>query len=414
MQPSTIARWLSIFVALARYFWMGRGERAEVLMRRRGLAWVLVVMCSVVALGLSAWSTSGAKAPQPGPRQASAALSRAVAVNTFVSLVPACGCARSTELDEFSTVTGGLTRRLGAVALPSVASVDAPAVKPDGRLLITVSTGWRCDAHGAYAECPRIAPNSCTNSVLSDAPEEGNPSVAFTVSGRSQINDAVPSPNGRSVAFGKTPCTNENGLTGLFVRNQGASGRERLLFGRRNACDEIDRPSWNAAGDRLLFVYNRALSPPTAGPAGGIRACGQSRSEMIVTTVASPHVLRTIRPQHGCVFKTAAYDGPDLVAIEGCDLGGPVARVGTTDAQAYLVRVSRTGQRLQRWTLRRGLEDALITPEPGRTRLLITQDLPANSSEPEADWVWELDGTHLRLIRHYKANDAAQVLAVGY
>jgi hypothetical protein len=46
--------------------------------------------------------------------------------------------------------------------------------------------------------------------------------------------------------------------------------------------------------------------------------------------------------------------------------------------------------------------------------VLITQDQPANEPYPERDWLWEFDGHHLRSIAHYKAEDAAQVLAVPW
>jgi hypothetical protein len=40
-----------------------------------------------------------------------------------------------------------------------------------------------------------------------------------------------------------------------------------------------------------------------------------------------------------------------------------------------------------------------------------TVELPAIA---ERDWVWEFDGQHLRAIAHYKASDAAQVLAIRW
>jgi hypothetical protein len=47
-------------------------------------------------------------------------------------------------------------------------------------------------------------------------------------------------------------------------------------------------------------------------------------------------------------------------------------------------------------------------------RVLISQDQPANEPYPERDWVWEFDGQHLRLIHHYEAYDAAEIIAIPY
>lgn len=297
--------------------------------------------------------------------------------------------------------------------LPAVADVNAPAVQSDGDLLITVSTGWRCAADGAYMECPRIAPDSCTNKVLNATPGEHKLQVAFTVPGRVAIENAIPSPNGRAVALYQAPCTSENGLTGVFLRST-STAHERLLFGRRNACDAIHRPAWNTSGGRLMFVYDHARSVPTRGPVGDVRGCGEARNEIVVTGTGPHPRIDRIADEKGCVYAAAAFDARGVLAVEGCKRGSRPDPVSTTDGNAYLVQLSPSGRRLERWALKRGLEQALITHQPGTQRLLITQDLPANNHEPEADWVWELDGNRLRLVRHYPANDAAQVLAVGW
>lgn len=384
------------------------------MLMRRGWIWgVLLLACGVAVWGVGGWSADSAGSRQSRSMRVASAHSGLQRRDRFLSLVPACGCARRTELDAYSTVTGRWTRRLGSVPLPAVADVDAPAVQNDGDLLITVSTGWRCAARGHYMECPKIAPNSCTNRVLSDTPGAGRLRVAFTVPGRSAIEDAIPSANGGSIAFYRAPCTSENGLTGVFLRST-RTARERLLFGRRNACDAIDRPAWNTSGDRLVFVYDHARSAPTRGPVGGVRGCGQTRNEIVVTGTGPHHRIDRIADEEGCAYAAATFDPRGVLAVEGCKRGSRPDPVSTGDGDAYLVQLSASGQRLERWALKRGLEQALITHEPGTRRLLITQDLPANNNEPEADWVWELDGAHLRLVGRYPANDAAQVLAVGW
>jgi hypothetical protein len=60
------------------------------------------------------------------------------------------------------------------------------------------------------------------------------------------------------------------------------------------------------------------------------------------------------------------------------------------------------------------MEQAVIATEPSSGDVLISQDEPANEPYPERDWVWEFDGHHLRSIAHYRAEDAAQVLAIPW
>lgn len=371
--------------------------------------------CAVLVLALGGCATARHGASQTRRGRPREVVSRRVpTTRAFLSLVPACGCARHTELDLFSTVTGKLTYSLQAIHLAPVADVDAPALQAHRGLLITVSTGFRCAAHGTYAECPHIKPNSCTNEVLRIVPGAAPPVVAFTLPGRYEINDAIPSPDGRAIVLARSPCTTRNGLTDLIVRSSPA-GHNWALFGRRNACDEIERPAWNQTGSQVVFVYDRARSAPDGGPASGVRGCPTSRNEIVTTAVAaSRRHIRRIADEKGCAYAAAAFDSRGVLAVEGCKQGGPRNVFGTNLGDGYLVQFDPAGHRLQRWRLKRGVEHALISAEPATKRLLITQDLPANNHEPEADWVWELDGSHLRLIDHYRAQDAAQVLAVGW
>ena len=331
----------------------------------------------------------------------------------FVSLVPACGCARHTDLEEFSAVNGRRVASLGSVAIPQDAEVDAPAAQPDGSLILTASTGPRCALRGNFAECPRIAASSCTSQVVRITPGQRESQIAFRVPGRFAINDAVASPDGQQIAFGQAPCTDRNGPTGLFVRDP-ITHDGRLVFGRDNACDQVGRPAWNPSSTQIAFVYDRAPSAPAGGPVGGVRGCSEPHNELVITGLGSHPAVRRIQDARGCVWAAVAFDPRGILAAEGCRQGSHPDIASQSDDDVFLVQLSNIGLRQRRWALKRGLEEALITPQPGTRRLLITQDLPANNNEPEADWVWQLAGTQLRLIDHYPADDAAQVLAVGW
>jgi hypothetical protein len=114
------------------------------------------------------------------------------------------------------------------------------------------------------------------------------------------------------------------------------------------------------------------------------------------------------------MFRAAAFDQDGIVAAEGCTRGDPQHGVGSFLGHAYLLQLNAQGKLMRRIGLRIGMEEALVVAEPSTGRVLVTEDLPANAPYPERDWVWEFDGRHLRLIARYKADDAAQVLAVPW
>jgi hypothetical protein len=125
--------------------------------------------------------------------------------------------------------------------------------------------------------------------------------------------------------------------------------------------------------------------------------------------------LTLIDPDHGCIFGAAAFARVGIVAAEGCQQGDPEHGVGSYLGHAYILQYSPQGRLAMRIPLHLGLEQAVVATEPSTGNVLITQDhQPANEPYPERDWVWEFDGHHLRPIAHYKADDAAQVLAVPW
>jgi hypothetical protein len=97
--------------------------------------------------------------------------------------------------------------------------------------------------------------------------------------------------------------------------------------------------------------------------------------------------------------------------VEGCRQGSPKGFSDASLGDAYLR--GRNDRLIRRVALERGLEEAEVATDPGTGNVLVTQDQPANQG-PEYDWVWEFDGTHLRLIARYDANDAAQVIAIPW
>jgi hypothetical protein len=124
--------------------------------------------------------------------------------------------------------------------------------------------------------------------------------------------------------------------------------------------------------------------------------------------------VRLVAPDRGCAFKSAAFDGHGLVATEGCNRGDPLNEGSSHLGEAYLVQLNAAGRKQERIRLKLGLLESLVATIPATSDVLVTENQPANEPYPERDWVWEFDGAKLRPIANYKANDAAQIIAVPW
>ena len=334
---------------------------------------------------------------------------------SFLSLVPACGCAAHTEVQQFSLTTGRLMRRLDSVAAGDLAFAK-PVALAGGRLLLTFVGGPRCAVSGVFAECPTVTPDSCVNVVESLRPGQGPMTELFTVPGREAIGGVVPSRDGSRVAFAQSPCTRQHGLTGLYVRDR-ATSLETPVMTRANACDGFGPAAWNRTGSALVFPYDAALGPAGRGPDGTVAGCPNTRSRLAVASLTATGAVRSVRliaPDRGCAFGAAAFDTAGLLAAEGCRVGSPRGFSAPDLGDAFLVQLTSSGRVTSRIALQRGLESASIVAEPRSSGLLVTQDQPANNGGPEDDWVWEYNHRRLRSIAHYPANDAAQIIAVAW
>lgn len=360
----------------------------------------------VTLVGLLVLAVAAAADGAGSPPRAHAGATSPAGADTFVSLVPACGCARRTALDVFSAVTGKRLSTLSAVALPADAHVDA-AADHDGRVLVTASTDARCAVTGKYMECPKIAPNSCTNKATFYGPQPGWSATAFSEPGTREIGAAVPSPDGREVAFASASCTGAAGMTGIFIRDL-ATGAQRAVVSSPNQCDSYGRPSWSADGRRLAFAYQQAHGPiRRMGGAGTVCPTGATR--LAVAQLGGG--TTAIGSDRGCAWRSAAFDRSGIAVAEGCAAGSPHGATANNTGHAYLVQFNDALHRTHTVALKLGLEQALVATTASGG-VLVTQDQPANNGTPEDDWVWAFNGAHLHAIAHYRAHDGAQVIAV--
>jgi hypothetical protein len=315
-------------------------------------------------------------------------------------------------LDLFSLSSGRKLRRLASVSVGRGLQLATPAAADDGRLFLTFTGEAVCAPKGTFAECPKFVPNSCRNIVTSLLPGQRTGRVAFTVAGSESIGEAVPNPAGNEMALSMTPCLSLHGTTGLFVRDL-KTGLTRPVTTSANRCDGFGPAAWNRTGSEVVFPLDRANGRPIP-MAGGI-ACPGGRSYLAVApSPKGPRrgAVKLMKSDHACIFRAAAFDSVGVAAVEGCDRGDPQQGVGSYLGQAFLIQYGLEGRVIARIPLRLGLESAVVATEPSTGDVLITQDQPANEPYPERDWVWVFDGQRLRPVAHYRAFDAAQILAV--
>lgn len=336
---------------------------------------------------------------------------------TFISLVPACACGNHTELDEFSLADGRLLRRIAPIAVGSKGgqALDTPAATADGALLLTYTHGARCKPGTSTMDGCDAKPDTCGNTVERLLPGQKRPSTLFTVPGDVAIGEAVPNPAGSEVAFTETPCTGRHGVTGLFVREL-RTGRTQPLYLTANRCDGFTAPAWNAAGTSLAVGFFRARGGPS-NSLGGVTCPAAGHDDLLIVSAAPTMAVAStpMTPGRGCQFYAVAFDDLGPVAADGCSRGSPHGFSSSNLGYAYLVQYDSAARRItERLPLQRGMEEAVVDTIPGTGRVLVTQDQPANNGTPEDDWVWSFDGHHLRAIAHYRADDAADVLAVPW
>lgn len=305
------------------------------------------------------------------------------AASSFVSLYPLYS---PSEIDQYSLGSG---RQLGALApVPSSpdarqgSSVSNPHLRADGDYVITLGHGARCaTSHGA---CHPIA-NTCASQIETIDPATQTDQLLFSVSGAWLVDDAVPSPNGRSIALVENAC---NGKAARLVVRDLRSGHQRIVARHLSACGLDSSVTWTRNGTKLAFAYARHQNPdyPTS-------ACALAVAPAAPT--AQPANWTFIQPDAKCSFQSAASDAIGLVATESC----------TTSAGNELVQMAGSGRVIRRVSLQPDYSRALtVASDPWAHTVLVSQVVP---TEPDESWVWTFDGSKLHLVRYYFGADIA-------
>jgi hypothetical protein len=314
-------------------------------------------------------------------------------------------------LEEFSLADGRPVRRLATLKVEQGTDLAMPTVDRSGEAWLTFSSGPRCTSN--VSGCGP-APNSCSGRVLRLNLSSGQGATPLRFPPSQLVGDVVPSPNGERVVEVGGGCASSFFNAHLIVRDL-RFGREWTIGADAARCHDLGTPSWNAGGTQLVFPYGPSvLSKRAVQPAAG--TCEAPKFDRLVIVSAEHQSKSTswnlIRAGHGCSYQAATFDRWGVAAVEGCVQGEPAGQYSVSIGDAYLVQLSHRDQVIRRLPLQPGWETGSVSTESDGM-VLVSQDQPANEGYPERDWVWQFDGRKLRLVAHYKALDAAEVIAVA-
>ncbi len=383
-----------------------RRRSVRVTLRRAHLGIGIAVL---LALGGMAVSLASA-----GRRQASTTttpVSRLSAARggSFLSLWPACACGRKTVLDQFSLQDGRRLRTLTRVRVAWPESLATPSVDRSGRVWMTFSVGSKCT--NDTSTCGPV-PDSCSGRVERLNLRSGTSSTVLSFPDSESVTRAIPRPDARQVVLVEGGCTSSFFNQHLVVRDL-RSGSEWALGADATPCHELGAPTWSRNGSRLVFAYGpsrlRKGTPDTPN------SCAEPRFNRLAI-VSAQHASTTaswklVDAQRGCSYEVGTFDRRGVAAVEACVRGKQRDSSAVNLGHAFLIQLSHRDRIVRKLALKPGWENGNISTERDGM-VLVSQSQPANAGYPERDWVWQFDGRMLRLVAHYRAEDAAQVIAV--
>lgn len=335
--------------------------------------------------------------------------------DTFVSLVPSCGCGRDSSLDQFSLSDG---RKLGTIgALSGLGSsswqTSDPHPGPAGSFVLTFTRGPLCtEPPGggvSFGPCnPR--PDTCTSAIEQIDTRSGSVTTLLNQPASITVTDALPSPDGRRLALTGGGCS----PSGRFITVRDlTSGHQWTLGADMTRCTGIGPAAWSPDGRDLVFPYWPAIGRPPSDP----NFCTADRlGRLVIAPADHSSTSRSWRQIHAdphCAFLYAVFDRRGIAAVEGCKFGGPPNQPSDPHLGAAFV-VQLSGPRhqvVQRIQLARGFDGGTVVTDRRTGAVLISEYQAANNGTHPFNWVWSYaDGT-LQVIHRYHENDAPEITA---
>jgi hypothetical protein len=294
-----------------------------------------------------------------------------------------------------SAASGAAGRRRIPVAYDGMRTVSA-AVGPDGNVWVTYSKGPAIVPDGFG---PTIfKPDTCGNEVVEWNLQGSTPRPAvFQRTGDDVLlGQAVPSPDGRLLAYTEHPC-NINGA-GVYLRVTDVSSRRSWTIGQRlPGCHVLTAPAWSADGTQLLEGYAAANLPYNAGA----DFCTGPQTERLLrldAVAAQPGAAGQVTsPDGNCQVESAAgLSGGGTLVLEQCGR----SQDATRDFAALLV-VGADGRHQQTIRLGRCSEGSELAGDSSGGSVLVAGATDCDPTSPRATVtgdLWDYSGGRLRLV----------------
>jgi hypothetical protein len=288
-------------------------------------------------------------------------------------------------------VTGRLIGRLLPATLGPMTAQGA-AVDRDGDVWVTYAKPATEFGHFAGGD-PQ--PHTCANEIIV-LRTRGTPRVSAWLRAGDDVSlgQAVPSPDGRLLAYTEVGCS--TAPNGQFLRVTDLRARRSWTIGQRlPGCHPFTTPAWSAAGRQLVEGY-AAANLPYNNPGG------------VCTGPATERLLRldARRPQPGAggqvtspdgncqVTSTAGLAGGGVLVMEQCGRSPDYTR----DFAALLV-VGADGRPARTIRLGRCTAAGPVTADQGGGSVLVGARVdcdPTSFNAPASTRLWVYSGGQLR------------------
>jgi len=308
--------------------------------------------------------------------------------------------AHTPVIEEFSVKTGQPIRAVASV-LASALWVGDLVQAPDGWIWFTESSGPRLrnDTAGGDPE-----PNSCSGAAVKLDPGTGRQTVVFHTPRAVWFDAAVPSPNGRFVAYQTGPCARSY-FNAHFVIRDLRTGRQWSIGQDARTCHDLSWAAWTPDGQTLLFGYGPSALAAGVASQEGYGTCQASEPDELATVSAlSPASIRSVSltaAPKGCGYVEGVSDTWGILALETC---GGIGLGGYGLGRSAVVQLSSRLEVIGRWRLPPGQDGTSLSVSPNRRLVLIDEyEAPiyagTRTVQQQMDWIAVFNGSRLHVIR---------------
>jgi hypothetical protein len=277
---------------------------------------------------------------------------------------------------------------------------------------------WVSYTKGPRDGAPQVAggdplPRTCANAVVV-LRAQGSPreSVFLRTGDNVLIGQAVPSPDGKLLAYTETPCANSPNLQYLRVTDL-ASGRSWTIGQGLPGCHVFTTPAWSADGSRLIEGY-AAANLPYSTQGGGCIGPQTERLLVMDAHAAQPGARGQVTsPDGNCqVTAAAGVAGGGSMVMEFCGR--------SDDSRQDFVALlpvgpdGRPGQQVKLPPCTGWGSDLAADPSGATVLVAAGVNCGQNAASPhQATALWTWSGGRLRLItsRLFPSADAVSQLS---